>query len=80
MPETYHSEIRFGVIRAQQGFVTKDQLLKALKTRVKDDLKGRPQRLLGEILYEQGVMTWAQIAEVLLTLEASAHDLTARQG
>jgi hypothetical protein len=80
MPETYHSEIRFAVIAVQQGFVTRDQLCKALKTQVKDDLKGKPQRLLAEILFEQGSMTRPQMGEVFLPLEQSTDDLTTRRG
>jgi hypothetical protein len=60
---------RFGVIAVQKGFITQHQLLKALSAQVIDNLEGRPHRLIGEILYEQGAMTVAQIDEVLETLE-----------
>ena len=66
--EIYHSERRFGVIAVQKGFVTRDQLLKALRAQVEDNLDGRPHRLLGEILHEQSAMPFAQIGEVLLAL------------
>ncbi len=67
---TDYSEIRFGAVAVQEGFITEDQLIKALKAQVKDDLKGRPHRLLGEVLQQQGVMTWSQIGEVLICLGA----------
>ncbi|MBW1771096.1 MAG: hypothetical protein JRJ17_08105 [Deltaproteobacteria bacterium] len=45
-----------------------DQLFKALKVQVQDDLEQGDHRLLGEILQGEGVMTWTQVGEVLQTL------------
>jgi hypothetical protein len=67
------SEKRFGVVAVQKGFVTPDELLGVLKAQVQDDLAKGSHRLLGEILYEQGAMTWAQIGEVLETLGVLQH-------
>ena len=64
----HHSEKRFGVVAVQKGFITPDQLLGALKDQVQDDLEERTPRLVGEILHQQGAMTWTQIGEVLATL------------
>ena len=64
----HHSEKRFGVIAVQQGFITQDQLFEALKTQVEDNLEKGTHRLLGEILHQQGAMTWSQIGEVLMAL------------
>jgi hypothetical protein len=68
-----HSEKRFGVVAVQKGFVTPDELFGALKAQVQDDLEKETHRLLGEILYEQGAMTWAQIGKVLETLGVLQH-------
>ena len=66
--QTDHSEKRCGVVAVQKGFIAPDQLFKALKVQVQDDLEKGNHRLLGEILCDEGVMTWAQIGEVLETL------------
>ncbi|MBW2174685.1 MAG: hypothetical protein JRF64_08610 [Deltaproteobacteria bacterium] len=66
--QTDHSEKRFGVVAVQKGFITPDQLFKALKVQVQDDLEQGDHRLLGEILQGEGVMTWTQVGEVLQTL------------
>jgi hypothetical protein len=66
--ETFHSEVRFGHVATQEGFITQDQLLEALKVQVAEDLAGEPHRLLGRILCEQDAMTWAQVGEVLIIL------------
>ncbi len=66
--QTDHSEKRFGGVAVQKGFIAPDQLFKALKVQVQDDLEKGNHRLLGEILCDEGVMTWAQIGEVLETL------------
>jgi hypothetical protein len=64
-----HSARRFGVTAVQTGYITQDKLLKALSAQVMDNLDGKPHRLVGEILRDQGAMTLAQIDEVLQTLE-----------
>lgn len=64
-----HGARRFGVTAVQEGFITQDQLLKALSAQVIDDLEERPHRLIGEILCDQGAMTLAHSNKVLQTLE-----------
>jgi hypothetical protein len=66
--EIFHSELRFGHVAVQKGFITQDQLLEALKVQVEEDLAGEPHRLLGRILCEQGAMRWGQVGKVLLIL------------
>jgi hypothetical protein len=66
--EIGHCEARFGHIAIQEGFITLDKLVDALKTQVQDDCRGEPHRLLGRILCEQGTMTWAQVGQVLVIL------------
>ena len=63
-----HDARRFGVTAVQKGFITQDQLLKALSAQVIDDLEGRTHRLIGEILYEQDAISSTQINEVLMAL------------
>jgi hypothetical protein len=69
--ERRHIERRFGIIAVEEGFITHEELLKALSAQVMDDLEGKPHRLIGEILHDQGAMTRATIAEVLLTIGVS---------
>lgn len=64
----HHSEKRFGVIAVEQGLITRDQLFQALKAQVDNELENGTHRLLGELLYEQGAMTWARVGKVLETL------------
>jgi hypothetical protein len=66
--EIDHSERRFGVIAVEEGFISPAQLFKAMATQVEDDLNGRPHRLIGEILQQQGTMTWAEVGIVLMAL------------
>ncbi|MES0362563.1 MAG: hypothetical protein ABUK14_01300 [Desulfobacteria bacterium] len=63
-----HSEKRFGVTAVKQGMITRDQLFEALKTQVEDNIEKGTHRRIGEILYQQGAMTLAQIGEVLTAL------------
>ena len=60
-----HSEIRFGTIALEKGFVTPIQLGKAVNEQMKSDLDKGIHRLLGEILVEMGFMTVRQVNEVL---------------
>jgi hypothetical protein len=66
-------ELRFGVVAAGKGFITPDQLFKALKVQVREDLEEETHRLLGEILLELGAMTPEQKDEVLEVLEGLEH-------
>jgi hypothetical protein len=47
------------------GYITSDQLKKALIEQVEDDLADRPHRVLGSILYVNGWITFRQREEVL---------------
>ncbi len=66
--KTDHREKRFGVIAVEQGMITRDQLFEALKAQVEDNIEKGTHRLIGEILYQQGAMTLAQIGDVLMAL------------
>ncbi len=69
MRQVDHGARRFGVTAVQAGHITQDKLLKALSAQVIDNLDGKPHRLIGEILHDQGAITLAQIDEVLQTLD-----------
>jgi hypothetical protein len=64
--ETDHLEKRFGVLAVEKGLITADQVVEALRIQVSEDLEKGKHRLIGRILLEQGLITLAQIDEVLL--------------
>ena len=57
-------EERFGTIAVKKGFVTKAQVLEAMKMQMERDLDGLEHRMIGSILYSLGYMTLEQIDEV----------------
>lgn len=59
---------RFGAIAVLKGFVTIDEVKTAIMDQVEDDLSGREHRLLGNILFEEGLMNENQIETVMLEL------------
>ena len=60
---------RFGVIAIDNGFITKDQLVDALRVQVEEDLAGkRPHSLIGVILIRLGHLTREQAEEILLAM------------
>lgn len=56
---------RFGAIAVEMGYLSPRQLKEAIAEQVDDDLKGRPHRILGAILYQRGEMTLEQVETVL---------------
>ena len=62
-----HYALRFGEVAIRKGFITRQQLREALEEQLfnKSYLRLRPRKLIGEILREQGLMTSAQIEQVL---------------
>ena len=56
---------RFGIVAVENGFITSEQLIEAMKTQVYEDLEGSKHRLIGEILKEKEYITTIQIDEVL---------------
>ncbi len=59
---------RFGKIAVDMGFITAEQLTKAVTEQVEDDLADKPHRPIGEILLESGLITIEQIDIVLTEL------------
>ena len=57
-------ENRFGTIAVKKGFVTKEQVLEAMKIQMERNLDGLEHRLIGSILYSMGYITLPQIDEV----------------
>lgn len=57
--------IRFGKIALDKGYITEEQLYEAIRLQVEDDIKRRPHRVLGRILFEMGVMSTKEIDDVL---------------
>ena len=64
-------EERFGTIAVKKGFVTKEQILEAMKVQMERNLDGLEHRLIGSILYSMGYMTLQQIDEVAEDLKKS---------
>ena len=58
-------EKRFGAIAVEQGYITLEQLLEAMRVQVTEDIEKKKHRPIGQILFELGHMTDAQIEEVL---------------
>ena len=58
-------EKRFGAIAVEQGYITLEQLLEAMRVQVTEDIEQNKHRPIGQILFELGYMSDAQIEEVL---------------
>ena len=59
---------RFGVIAAEKGFITLEQIVEAMRIQIGDELNQGKYRLIGEILQDRGYMTAKQINEVLKSM------------
>ena len=69
------TEIRFGWVAVQKGFVTPKQVIDALVVQVKENFHTGKHRRIGEIFLEQGFMDGSQLDEVLHTLKQTGHDI-----
>jgi hypothetical protein len=56
---------RFGVIAVEKGFITSEQLIKAMKIQIREELEGNKRRVIGVILRDKGYITITQVDEVL---------------
>ena len=61
-------ERRFGTIAVEKGFITIEQLVKAMNIQIVENVEKGKHRPLGTILFEQGLITNHQIDEVLSSL------------
>jgi len=59
------TDIRFGTIAVEKGFISPCQLGKAVCFQMKLDLEKGIHRLLGDVLVDRGFMTSSQVEEVL---------------
>jgi hypothetical protein len=58
-------EPRFGDVAITKRFITPDQLIKAMTVQIKEELKKKKRRLIGEILVDLGYMDNSQVEETL---------------
>ncbi len=58
-------EVRFGWVAFQKGFITLEQLVDALRVQAKENITARKHTLIGEILFEMGLLNRSQIDEIL---------------
>ena len=58
---------RFGTKAVEKGFISVEQLLKAIKTQVLEDLGTYTHRPIGAILFEQGSISDHQINSLVNT-------------
>lgn len=62
---TDYQEIRFGIIAFEKGFVTHEQIIKALEIQATENITTGKHRLIGEIMVEMGSINTSQVGEVL---------------
>jgi hypothetical protein len=68
----------FGEVAFELGFVTTDQLYRALTVQARAEVEKTTYRSLGQILIDQGAMNEKQVLEVLKVLHASGSKRVAR--
>jgi hypothetical protein len=59
---------RFGTIAVEKGFITIDQLTRALNIQLLENMNEGRHRLIGAILLEQNFIDTPQVTEVLRTM------------
>ena len=64
-------EKRFGITAIERGYITPDDLIKALEVQVQEEIEHGSHRLIGEILLDHGKMIAEQVEEVLKVLNKS---------
>ncbi len=60
-----HYEKRFGLIAIKKGFITEEDLIKAISIQIREDVQFEAHRQVGEILLDLGIMNANQIEEVV---------------
>jgi len=66
MKKHYHK--RFGTIAVDKGYISENQLIKALELQAKENVKEGKHRLLGQIFLDEELLTNAQVDEILETM------------
>ena len=56
---------RFGTVAVEEGFISQEQLMEAIRVQVEENVSGEEHRLIGVILYEMGFMEAPQIKTVV---------------
>jgi hypothetical protein len=64
-------EKRFGTLAVQKGFITPDQLIEALKIQINEEVMTGKHTPIGRILFNQNLITFSQLTEVVLSLESN---------
>lgn len=59
---------RFGTVAVELGYISVEILFQAMKIQVDDDIRGKPHRQIGTILYDMKVMNGEQIDTVMKEL------------
>ena len=65
-------QYRFGFMAVKKGFVTPEQVSKALDVQFKENVTAEKYRLTGEILVDMGFMSTSQVNEVLENISKKA--------
>ena len=68
---------RFGFTAFGKGYVSLEQVQRGLSEQIDDDIMGRPHRLLGDILRDNGWITEAQMKAVLVEMGVERDLVTA---
>ncbi|MEX1328043.1 MAG: hypothetical protein AB1Z29_14655 [Desulfobacterales bacterium] len=63
-----HHHKRFGTIAVDKGFISEEQLIKALELQATDNIKEGKLRLPGQTFLDEGLLTEAQVDERLETI------------
>ena len=58
-------EKRFGLLAIERGYITSDDLIRAIKIQVEEDVANNSHRLFGEILLDMNCLSATQIQEIL---------------
>jgi len=63
-------QFRFGMIAIEKGYVTADQVMKVLEEQMKEEQSTGSHSWIGTILMEHGLITQAQLDDILQILES----------
>jgi hypothetical protein len=58
-------KVRFGTIAINKGYITKDQLIRALTIQAQENIEKGTHRLLGQILLSEGYLSPEQVDEIV---------------
>ncbi len=56
---------RFGSVAVEMGYATPAQIKSAIEEQVDDDIRRKPRRPMGKILFERGWMSYREVEIVL---------------